>query len=124
MRKWHSPETASQLWSREELAASEYAKRTAITDHFEVVERTPNAVTIRCGDSPRNSGGRDSDGLFIISAEVDQARGVANLALKSCLFNSARKVEGTHGPMPDWMETLHQWYARIWMVSASRRIMR
>lgn len=124
LRKWHSPETAAQLWTREQLAAAPYDKGTHLTDHFEVLERTPTEVVIRCGDSPRHQAGRNSDGLFVIGAEVDRQNGVANFSLKSCFFNTARKIDGTAGPMPQWMEILHQWYARIWMVSALSRVTR
>lgn len=123
-RKWYGPETSQQLWSRQQLASASYEPGTRITDHFEVVDRTPTEVVIRCGDSPRNSGPRPSDGLFVISAKVDREKGVAHLGLKSCLFHSHEKVGGTAGPMPPWMEHLHQWYARIWMASASSRILR
>ncbi|PNP42339.1 hypothetical protein TGAM01_v208086 [Trichoderma gamsii] len=123
-RKWYSPETSSQLWTRDQLAASSYEPGTVLTDHFEVVDRTPNEIIVRCGDSPRNGGPRPSDGLFAIGATIDREAQVARLTLKSCLFHSDRKVEGENGPMPGWMEILHQWYARIWMASGSRRIVR
>jgi hypothetical protein len=87
-----------------------------------VVDKTPTEITVRCGDSPRNAGPRDSDGLFIISAEIDRERGEAVLGLKSCLFTSARKVEGIAGPMPVWMEKLHTWYARLWLETGSWRV--
>lgn len=88
------------------------------------MDRTPNEVIVRCGDSPRNGGPRPSDGLFAIGATIDHDAQVARLTLKSCLFQSDRKVEGDKGPMPGWMENLHQWYARIWMASGSRRLVR
>lgn len=79
---------------------------------------------MRCGDTPRNGGPRDSDGLFIISAEIDRERGEAVLGLKSCFFTSARKVEGIAGPMPAWMEELHAWYSRLWLATGSWKVMR
>lgn len=75
---------------------------------------------MRCGDSPKTQGGRESDGLFVMYAEVDKERNEVELGLKSCFFNSAAKQDGILGPMPKYMETAHQWYARLWMVSASR----
>lgn len=86
-----------------------------------MVEKTPSAITVRCGDSPvRNPGPREGDGLFIMYAEVDKARGEVELGLKSTFFNSQTKQDSILGPMPKYMETAHQWYARLWMVSASR----
>lgn len=90
-----------------------------LTDHFEVVDKTPTEITVRCGDTPRNSGPRESDGLFIISAEIDEERKEAVLGLKSCFYNSAQKVDGFVGPMPVWIEKLHGWYSRILLETAS-----
>lgn len=113
-------ETPDSLWQPRDLAASTYEPGTRITDHFEVVEKTPSAITVRCGDSPRTQGPRDSDGLFVMYAEVDKERNEVELGLKSCFFNSAARQDGILGPMPKYMELAHQWYARLWMVSASR----
>ncbi|TLD32711.1 hypothetical protein PspLS_01002 [Pyricularia sp. CBS 133598] len=127
-RKYHnaSTSTAHDLWSKEQLSASTYEPGTIITDHFQVLERTPTSITVRCGDSPRNQGPRDSDGLFTFSAVVDRERGEVELGLKSTLFPSSRKLEGDEAkpPMPPWMEDLHTWYARFWMVSGYRRLLK
>lgn len=123
-RKWRGPETAHQLWTNEQLATSTYDKGTQITDHFEVLERTPTAVTIRCGDSPRNQGLRPSDGLFIIGARVDKERQEVELTLKSCLYSSEGTVQGFKGPMPPRIEELHQWYARLWSETGSWKLLK
>lgn len=112
--------TPDHLWAPRDLATSTYEPGTRITDHFEVVEKTPHSITVRCGDSPNTQAGRDSDGLFVMYAEVDKARGEVELGFKSCFFNSAVRQDGILGPMPKYMEMAHQWYARLWMVSASR----
>ena len=124
-RKYQDAQTAQQLWSTAQLASSTYEPGTQITDHFEVVEKTPTAITVRCGDSPlRRPGSRDADGLFVIGARVDKQAGEVELALKGAFFTSARQVAGAHGPMPDWMAALHIWYSRIWMASGSRRLLK
>jgi hypothetical protein len=123
-RKYQGPATAAQLWTVDQLATSSYNRGDVLTDHFEVVDKSPNEITVRCGDTPRNSGPRDSDGLFIIGARIDRERREAVLTLKSCLFISSRKVEGIAGPMPIWMEQLHQWYARLWLATGSWKVMR
>lgn len=122
--KYSGPETAHNLWSRQQLAESNYDKGTCIVDHFEVVEKTNTSITVRCGDSPRKQELRPSDGLFVIGAVVDEARGEVELTLKSCLFSSQGKVDGIKGPMPPWMEELHQWYARIWSETGSRKLLK
>ncbi|CRG91146.1 hypothetical protein PISL3812_08194 [Talaromyces islandicus] len=122
--KWRGPETASQLWTTQQLATSNYDKGTYITDHFEVLEKTPDAITIRCGDSPRNQPLRGSDGLFIISTKIDKKREEVELKLKSCLYSSQGTVSGVKGPMPPWMEELHQWYVRIWSETASWKLLK
>lgn len=122
--KWRGPETSQHLWTNEQLADSTYEKGTAITDHFEVVDKTPTAITVRCGDSPRNQPLRPSDGLFEISATIDRQREEVELRLKSCLFSSQGKMDGVKGPMPAWMEELHQWYARIWAETGSWKLLK
>lgn len=123
-RKYRGPETAQQLWTNEELATSNYEKGTCITDHFEVVEKTPTSITVRCGDSPRNTGLRPSDGLFVISAMVDKERQEVELGLRSIMYSSEGSIKGHKGPMPPWIEELHQWYARIWSETASWRLLK
>ncbi|KAF5000045.1 hypothetical protein FGRMN_2056 [Fusarium graminum] len=122
--KWRGPETENQLWDNEQLATSTYDRGTVITDHFEVVEKTSNSITVRCGDSPRNAALRASDGLFQISATIDKTREEVELRLKSVLFSSEGKVPGAKGPMPGHIEELHQWYARIWAETASWKLLK
>ncbi|PSR88685.1 hypothetical protein BD289DRAFT_431758 [Coniella lustricola] len=118
-RKYQA-EAPLHLWNPRDLATSTYEPGTCITDHFEVVEKTPTSITVRCGDSPRHQAGRESDGLFIMYAEIDKERNEVELGLKSCFFNSATQQDGILGPMPKYMEIAHQYYARLWMISASR----
>jgi hypothetical protein len=60
----------------------------------------------------------------VLTAKIDRKTNTAELALRSCLFNSRDKMGGDKGPMPQWMEILHRYYARIWLVSASSRVMK
>ena len=106
------------------MSTSKYEPGTQLSDHFEVVEKTSNEIVIRCGDSPRNEGPRDSDGLLILGANIDKARGEAVLELKCCFFDSSRKVEGIHGPVPIWSEVLHRWYSRVLMAAGSLSVTR
>ncbi|KAK7739715.1 hypothetical protein SLS53_005685 [Cytospora paraplurivora] len=121
----YQTQTPDQLWAPRDLKTSTYEPGTKITDHFEVVEKTPTSITVRCGDSPvRNPGPREGDGLFVMYAEVDKERGEVELGLKSCFFNSKTKSDGILGPMPKYIEKAHQWYSRLWMVSASSWVTR
>jgi hypothetical protein len=43
------PGRENHLWSREELGKAEYDVGTKITDHFEVVEKSPEKVCLQCG---------------------------------------------------------------------------
>ncbi|KAK4098737.1 hypothetical protein N658DRAFT_431423 [Parathielavia hyrcaniae] len=123
-RQYQGPATAAQLWTVDQLSRSTYEPGTQLTDHFEVVDKTPSEIAVRCGDSPRKPGARDSDGLFVISAAVDRERGEAVFGLKSCFFVSSRRTEGIKGPMPGWMEVLHRWYSRLWIETGSWRVTR
>ncbi|KAL2163539.1 hypothetical protein VTH06DRAFT_5597 [Thermothelomyces fergusii] len=123
-RKYQGPATAHQLWTVQQLAQSTYEPGTQLTDHFEVVEKTPSGIVVRCGGSPRMPGPRDADGLLAMSAAVDRERGEAVLAFKTCFFNSRVRMEGTRGPMPAWIELLHRLYSRILTETGSWRVTR
>lgn len=118
------PETAKHLWTAEELSKSTYEPGTLLTNHFEVVEKTAYEVFVRSGDSPANPGPRDSDGLFVISADVDKEHREAIVSLKSCFFISSRKVEGIQGPMQGIAEELHRWYSRVLLAAGARNLLR
>ncbi|RLM01925.1 hypothetical protein CFD26_108227 [Aspergillus turcosus] len=121
-RKYQSPETANQLWSRSELRRSTYEPGTLITDHFEVVEKTPDRIVVRCGGSPRVQDVRPSDGLFEMSVQVKPDEGVAEFGLKSVFFQGLGKAEGQ--PMPPHIEWLHRQYSKLWMETAIRNVLR
>lgn len=121
-RKYQGPETATHLWSPEELRASKYDKGTLITDHFEVVDKTPDRIVVRCGGSPRVQEVRESDGLFEMSAVVKPEEGVAEFGLKSCFFQGLGKAESE--PMPAHIVWLHKQYTKLWSESAIRNVLR
>ncbi|KAJ7179586.1 hypothetical protein C8R46DRAFT_1212130 [Mycena filopes] len=118
-RKYRGQETASQLWETHDLAVSTYPVGTQITDHFEVVERTPTSISVRCGDSPRNSGVRASDGVFEMSAVINESEGVAEFGLKSVFFQGEGRSEGS---IPSHIAFAHRLYTKLWMESALRKV--
>lgn len=121
-RKYRGSETARHLWSPSELLSSSYDRGTLMTDHFEVVEKTPDRIVIRCGDSPRLRDVRESDGLFEISAVVKPDEGVAEFGLKSCFFRGLGKAESE--PMPSHIVWLHQQYTKLMSATAVRNVLR
>lgn len=123
-KKYQGAATASQLWTTQQLNESTYEEGTQLSDHFEIVEKTPTEIVVRCGDSPRNMGPRDSDGLLVLSAVVDKERKEVVVGLKSVFFGSKTKVEGIQGPMPFWLEMAHRWYSRLLTETAAWRLMR
>ncbi|PBP26117.1 hypothetical protein BUE80_DR002978 [Diplocarpon rosae] len=115
-KKYRNSTTAHQLWDRSALLASTYEPGTEITDHFEVVSKTPTSIVVRCGGSPLVKTVRDSDGLFEMGVEMKREEGVAEFRLKSVFFQGA----GTTGtkPMPPHVEFLHRLYTKVWMETA------
>jgi hypothetical protein len=89
---------------------------TLITDHFEVVSKTPESIVVRCGDSPRIRDVRDSDGLFEMSAVVKRDQGVVEFGLKSVFYKGLGLAAAP--PMPSHIEFLHQLYTRLLLQSA------
>lgn len=96
---------------------------TKITDHFEVVSKTPTSIIVRCGDSPRVQEVRASDGLFEMIADIKADDGVVQFGLKSVFYNGLGpqpdgKVDQGRGPMGPWIQWLHQQYDKILMETA------
>lgn len=123
-KKYRGPETEGHLWDRKDLAESKYEVGTIITDHFEVLSKTPESVMVRCGDSPRSKDVRESDGLFEMTAVIKREEGVAEFGLKSVFYNGLKGHESgsKDGPMPGHVQWLHQQYDKIWMESAIRNV--
>ncbi|KAN0101601.1 hypothetical protein V8E51_012111 [Hyaloscypha variabilis] len=112
--------TAHQLWDTRELLESPYDVGTQITDHFEVVSKTPSSIVVRCGDSPLKTAVRDSDGLFEMGVEIKRDEGVAEFRLKSVFYKGLGKADAA--PMPSHVEFAHRLYTKLWMESAVRNV--
>ncbi|KAK0286261.1 hypothetical protein LTR91_017527 [Friedmanniomyces endolithicus] len=125
-KKYRGPETAGQLWDRKDLSMSRYQVGTQITDHFEVVSRTPSSIIVRCGDSPRKMEVRESDGLFEMVVEVKEREGIAEFGLKSVFYNGlAMPGPDKDGKMPPepmgpWVQWLHGQYDKLLMETSLR----
>jgi len=87
-----------------------------------VVTKTPTSIVVRCGDSPRNTGIRASDGLFEMSVNVKEDEGVAEFGLKSVFYVGDKPAEGK--PMPAHIEFLHRLYTKLWIETAVLRLQR
>ncbi|TID20707.1 hypothetical protein E2P81_ATG05337 [Venturia nashicola] len=109
------------LWEKADLKSSRYNVGTKIADHFEVVERTDEKVVVRCGDSPLNQQPRPSDGLFTI--EVNKDDKTATFRLKSIFFNSTPEGQKA-GELPEWFYFLHREYAKLWMETSVRKLLK
>ncbi|KAI5820443.1 hypothetical protein BZA77DRAFT_289580 [Pyronema omphalodes] len=106
--------TQHQIWEREDLFTNSYEVGTQITDHFEVLEKAPDHIIVRAGDSPLKTGVRQSDGLFEMSAKINGD--VVEFGLKSVFFQGLGKADKK--PMPEIIETLHRVYTKILMETA------
>ncbi len=86
-----------------------------------MVEKTPEKIVVRCGDSPLKTGLRDSDGLFEMGVKVNKEEDVAEFRLRSVFY----KGMGTEAaPMPSHIAFLHRLYTKLLMESAIRNVMR
>jgi hypothetical protein len=124
--KYKSALTAHQLWSKSSLLTSTYPPSTEITDHFVVLSKTPSTILIRCGDSPLNSPSspRPSDGLFEITADLHADEGFCEFRLKSIFYQGLGVSATGEPPMQGFMLWAHRQYAKLWMESAVRNVMR
>ena len=98
-----------------------YDVGTQITDHFEVVSKTPEAIVVRCGDSPLKTGVRDTDGLFEMGVNINKEEGVAEFRLKSVFYKGLGKSDSK--PMPDHIEFAHRLYTKLWMETAMGNVL-
>ncbi|KAH0288369.1 hypothetical protein M436DRAFT_39669 [Aureobasidium namibiae CBS 147.97] len=121
-KKYRDADTEEQLWDTKALLDSEYPVGTQITDHFEVLTKTPESIIVRCGDSPRKMEVRPSDGLFEMRAEILKDEGVAEFQLKSVFYQGLGKATGA--PMPAHIEFLHRQYTKLWMETAVSNVTR
>jgi hypothetical protein len=122
-KKYRSdPSTHDHLWDTKDLQSSSYEVGTKITDHFEVVAKTPTSVVVRCGDSPRHRDVRASDGLFECTAEVKDD--VAEFGLKSIFYNGLAQPDkdDCKPPMSPWIQWLHAQYDKVLMETAVSRL--
>ena len=126
-RKYKNAETASQLWTVEDLQTSPYNPGTLITDHFEIINKTENSIILRGGDTPRVQDIRENDGLLEFTTDVRRDEGVVEFGLKCIFYNGLAlpDEEGSKAPpggsMVKW---LHEKYDKILMESAVRNCMR
>ncbi|KAB8801896.1 hypothetical protein FH972_026717 [Carpinus fangiana] len=119
-RQYRKPETEYQLWDHRDLAASTYDVGTEITDHFQVVDKTKDHITVRGGDTPRTRGVRDSDGLFEMSAKINREEGVAEFGLKSVFYQGLGATKDE--PMPAPIAFLHRLYSKLLMETSVRSL--
>ncbi|KAF2870127.1 hypothetical protein BDV95DRAFT_496327 [Massariosphaeria phaeospora] len=117
------PGRQDMLWEREELGKAEYGVGTRITDHFEVVERTPEKIVVRCGDSPLNPDPRPSDGLFSMEVSTDEEAQTATFHLKSVFVDTSPEGK-TAEPMPWALLFAHRLYTKLWMETAVRKLLK
>lgn len=118
--KYRGPETAHQLWDVPELQSSTYHVGTQITDHFEVVSKTPESIVVRCGGSPRIREVRPGEGLFEMCTHLSEKEGVVEFGLKSAFFAGLGKADAP--PMSGLMKWLHVQYAKLWMEHAIKNV--
>ncbi|KAJ9631625.1 hypothetical protein H2203_000024 [Taxawa tesnikishii (nom. ined.)] len=121
LEKKYRARTQDQLWDTADLLNSTYDVGTQITDHFEVVSKTPESIIVRCGDSPTIKEVRASDGLFEMRVDLKKEEGVAEFQLKSVFYQGLGRAE--KGPMPSWVEFLHRQYTKVMMETAVRGLL-
>ncbi|KAF2275349.1 uncharacterized protein EI97DRAFT_379359 [Westerdykella ornata] len=113
----------SHLWDRKDLLRSDYEVGTKITDHFEVLEHSPEKVIVRCGDSPLNTEHRPSDGLFSMEVTTDEKAETATFHLKSVFVDTTPDGKNAQ-PMPGLVQFAHRLYTKLWMETAIRNVMK
>ncbi|KAH8637226.1 hypothetical protein AA0112_g258 [Alternaria arborescens] len=112
-----------QLWDVKQLERDDYKVGTGIVDHFEVVEHTDEKVIVRCGDSPFVADHRPSDGLFSMEVSKDDEAQIATFHLKSVFVDTTPEGKNNQ-PQPGAIQWLHRLYTKLWMESATRKLIK
>ncbi|OAP55812.1 hypothetical protein AYL99_09964 [Fonsecaea erecta] len=119
------PETQSQLWTKQSLLQSKYDTGTAFTDHLVVLNKTPQSIILRGGQSPRNQPEtpRDMDGLLEIQAVPDFDNGYVDFKFKSVFF-AGTGFDASSGAkvVPDPLVWAHKQYTKLLVESGLRRV--
>ena len=78
---------------------------------------------MRCGDSPLVQEQRENDGLFSIEVSTNEKADTATFHLKSVFVNTTPEGKGLE-PLPGQFQLLHRWYTKLWMESATRKMLK
>lgn len=78
---------------------------------------------MRCGDSPLNTDHRPSDGLFSMEVSTDDQAQMATFHLKSVFVNTTPDGKESQ-PLPWNFQLAHRWYTKLWMESATRKLLK
>lgn len=122
LRKFLTTPTDNQLWSPTDLLASNYHPGTTITDEFLVLQKFPNAILVRGGDTVTNQGLREMDGFIELSANVKPDEELVEFGFKSVFFQGIGKASDL--PMPGFVVWLHELYAKVLLGSGVRYVLR
>lgn len=80
-------------------------------------------VIVRCGDSPLNQEHRPSDGLFSMEVTKDEEAKTASFHLKSVFVNTTPEGKDSE-PLPWRFQFAHRWYTKLWMETATRKLLK
>jgi hypothetical protein len=78
---------------------------------------------VRCGDSPLNNDRRPSDGLFSMEVTTDEDKQTATFHLKSVFVNTTPDGKSAE-PLPWRFQFAHRLYTKLWMETATRKLMK
>jgi hypothetical protein len=77
---------------------------------------------VRCGDSPLNKEHRSSDGLFSMEVTTDREKQTATFHMKSVFVDTTPEGKAAQA-MPAGMQFLHRLYTKLWMETATRKLL-
>lgn len=80
-------------------------------------------VIVRCGDTPFNADPRPSDGLFSMEVTKDEEAQTATFHLKSVFVNTSPEGKGAE-PLPWRFQFAHRLYTKLWMETATRKLLK
>ncbi|KAH7122155.1 hypothetical protein B0J13DRAFT_485343 [Dactylonectria estremocensis] len=126
MESWKDDSNSGDLWTKEELLASTYEPGTFITNHFHVLEKTPQSLTIRGCVPPHQTTPTpmSMENLVEIRADLDREKQEAVFRLKMMTFDGTQGASQEPDPFGGFPGWLHRRYSTLLVEAAAENCMR
>lgn len=125
MEYFKDDSNAEDVWTKEDLLKSTYEPGTFITNHFHVLEKTPQSLTIRACPYPRQDTPTPVhvDNMLELRVDLDKEKKVAVFQMKMITFEGGKGASQKPDPFGGFLGFLHRQYSLLLMQAATGHCM-